>query len=116
VRVKADTNESNTGPFKEVSASKVALHPLLMPPTLPIEPQPAAIHSVQPRPASLPPSVRLLAHDPRYLAIGDLVRLDDRAYRRASLSCLHVKGRLSWRPLSYSERGTAPRDFCRAAI
>jgi hypothetical protein len=38
--------------FKEVSASKVALYPLLMLPTLPIEPQPAAIHSVQLRPAS----------------------------------------------------------------
>jgi hypothetical protein len=52
VRVKADTNESNTGLFKEVSASKVALYPLLMLPTLPMEPQPAAVHSVQPRPAS----------------------------------------------------------------
>jgi hypothetical protein len=31
--------------------------------------------------------------DPPYLAIGDLVRLGDRAYRRTSLVCLHVKGR-----------------------
>jgi len=33
VRVKADTNESNTGLFKEETASKVALYPLLMLPT-----------------------------------------------------------------------------------
>jgi hypothetical protein len=52
VPVKADINENNTGLFKEVSASKVALSPLPMLPTLPTEPQPAAIHSVQPRPAS----------------------------------------------------------------
>jgi hypothetical protein len=37
VRVEADTNESNTGLFKEVSASKVALYPLPVPPTLPTE-------------------------------------------------------------------------------
>ena len=52
MRVKADSNESNTGLFTELSASKVALYPLPMLPTLPTEPQPAAIHSVQPRPAS----------------------------------------------------------------
>jgi hypothetical protein len=52
VRVEADINESNTGLFKEVSASKVALYPFLMLPILPIKPQPAARHSVQPRPAS----------------------------------------------------------------
>jgi hypothetical protein len=36
--LKADTNASNTGLFKEVSASKVARYPLLMPPTLRTEP------------------------------------------------------------------------------
>jgi hypothetical protein len=44
VRIKADTNESNTGLCKEVSASKVAIYPLLMLPTLPTMPQPAAIN------------------------------------------------------------------------
>jgi hypothetical protein len=52
VRVEADINESNTGLFKEVSASKVALYPSLMLPTLPTMPQPAAIRFGPQRPAS----------------------------------------------------------------
>jgi hypothetical protein len=63
VRLKADTNESNTGLFKELksSASKVALYPLLMLPTLPTMPQPAAIRFGPQRPASLADSRPLFA-------------------------------------------------------
>ena len=37
--------------------------------------------------ASLPPSVRIARHDPPYLAIGNLVRLGDRAVKRDDPYC-----------------------------